>query len=359
MSAGPHAWSTDPASNGTIDTRAQFPVGMNANALDNSLRGLMASVALARDDNLGASLTATLPTGNTTNGYVLSTGQGLIDPSSTVGGAAARITHPFSLRVNFAVAPTGMATNPLKLALDGAAAATVTRADGSALVDGDIVTGKSYPIVGYAFTNGVLTQIRVISILPSEVNALADARVNAALPAIIASIGSPVQKTGDTMSGNLSITGAFPSLSLVYPGVLNGGWQIQPDARLSWRNFTSGAEYFSVGANGAVSTAQLGDLNTRIESRASAYAVQQAQAYTNNCVQSARWVYAGQKLCWENPGTGGFISPFGGQAMSCDYWTSAFVTADGQNLNAPFAYRYRNLQIYVPNQGWVTVGAAS
>ncbi|WP_305547430.1 hypothetical protein [Methylobacterium sp. NEAU K] len=95
----------------------------------------------------------------------------------------------------------------------------------------------------------------------------------------------------------------------------------------------------------------LSAIYARIESRAAAYA--------NNCVQGMRWVYAGSISCIQAPGQGGFTSPFGGQAMSCDYWSWAFYTADGQYGAAPFAYRYRNLQVYIPNQGWVTVGAAS
>lgn len=82
-------------------------------------------------------------------------------------------------------------------------------------------------------------------------------------------------------------------------------------------------------------------------------------AYTNNCVQGMRWVEAGSIGCLAGPGQGHFTSPFGPQAMVCDYWTWAFTTADGQYGAAPFGLNYRNLQMYIPNQGWVTVGAAS
>lgn len=100
------------------------------------------------------------------------------------------------------------------------------------------------------------------------------------------------------------------------------------------------------------------DLNAiyaRIEARAAAI----ADDRRNNSVVSLRWVFAGQKGCTDQPGTGGFISPFGGQAMSCDYWTLSFTSAEGIYTGAPFAYRYRNLQMLIPNQGWVTVGAVS
>jgi hypothetical protein len=345
-----HQWSTTPLNNQTADSRAQWQEGQPASSLNNSARGLMATAAFWRDDNLGVSLTAVAGSSNV---YSLTTGQGLIDPA-TVSSTPA-ITHAFSLRVTFATTPTGIATNPLKLAIDGAAAATVTRADGSALVDGDITAGKSYPIVGYAFSGGALSQIRVISILPSEVNALADARVNAALPAIIASIGSPVQKTGDTMTGRLnfaptatnslySYTAQFSNANAAF-AVRNG------NGRLQIIDDAGAVEYFSVGTDGTLSTRQLGDLNSRIESRGSAWAdnaVNRANGYTNGFVSSIRWVFVGDQNVAAHFGSGTF-EDFGGSAVT---GRSTSLTFRQEDIIIT-SLRWRQLQIYIPNAGWV------
>lgn len=114
-------------------------------------------------------------------------------------------------------------------------------------------------------------------------------------------------------------------------------------------------EYFSFGTDGSISTRQFGDLNNRIESRAAAF----ADDRKNSCVTSGRWVYAGDKGYNDQPGTGGFISPFGGHTMHCDYWSWRFSVADGQVGSAPFAQRFRAFQVYIASQGWVTCGAAS
>lgn len=164
-----HQWSTTPINNQTADPRANWQEGQAASSLNNSARGMMASAALWRDDNLGLALQAVQ---GANNSYTITTGQGLIDPTSIAAGGTPRISHSFSLRVAFPNAPTGMAANPPKLAIDGAAAATLTRADGTPLVDGDIVTTKSYLIIGSTFTGGALTGIVVASLLPSDIAAL-------------------------------------------------------------------------------------------------------------------------------------------------------------------------------------------
>lgn len=93
----------------------------------------------------------------------------------------------------------------------------------------------------------------------------------------------------------------------------------------------------------------------RIESRGQVY----ADSAVNRSVTSGRWVFAGQKSCFEQPGTGGFISPFGGHTMHCDYWTFQFLDANGVVQCAPYAFRFRLFQVYITNQGWVTCGAVS
>lgn len=96
-------------------------------------------------------------------------------------------------------------------------------------------------------------------------------------------------------------------------------------------------------------------INARIESRAAAY----ADDRKNNSVTGGRWVLVGAKSVFDQPGTGGFISPFGGHTMHCDYWSYQFLDANGIVQCAPFAFRFRAFQVYIAAQGWVTCGAAS
>lgn len=262
-----HQWSTTPINNQSADARAYLVEGSTpVSGINNAIRGAMATAALWRDDNLGVSLVAA---GGAGNAYTVSTGQGLIDPTTQVGGATPAITHPFSLRITFSAAPTGMATNPLKIAIDGAAAATVTKADGSALVDGDVKVGKSYEIVGTTFSAGALTQIRLLGTVPSD----------------YASAASSAQAT----------------------------------------------------ANAALAAAQ------------------DAQ---NNRISSMRFIYAGtQGNDVGSSNSPSFPSTYGGYAVVVDRWTAPAPNQAGGNAIVNLLYRY--LQMYIPSQGWVTVGAAS
>jgi microcystin-dependent protein len=163
-----HQWSTTPLNNQTADSRAQWQEGQPASSLNNSARGLMATVAFWRDDNLGI-LLATL---GANNAYSVTTGQGLIDPASTAGGGTAKISHPFSLRVVLPAMNTAVATTAPTIAIDGAAAVPLKRRDGSALQDGDL-TGVPVEILGDTVTSGAITRVRILDVLPSEIKALA------------------------------------------------------------------------------------------------------------------------------------------------------------------------------------------
>ena len=150
-------------------------------------------------------------------------------------------------------------------------------------------------------------------------------------------------------SGNLRLGQGQGGSATVWR-VISGG-----DGRLYIQNNDGSGTPLSIGPGGDLVTGQLGDLNSRIETRGQAW----GQWAVNQCVISGRWVIAGQKGYNDQPGTGGFISPFGGHTMNCDYWSWRFATADGQTGSAPFAGRWRAFQILINNQGWVTCGAAS
>lgn len=350
--SGPHHWSETAANNGSSDPNADLRPGRPANTVLGAIRGLMKTVALARDDDLGG-LVATLGANNRLS---VSTNEGLIDINTGINGVPAAITKPFTIAVTFSAAPTGVTTTPPHLVVDGFDCGPILHADGSALADGDLTTGRIFHVLGdmATSTDTKVTRVRCLEISPNEIAALARA---AALP-LIAALGSPVQKAGDTMSGDLTLKGAVnsasPGIQWIFDGI--GAWRSRVTQANRWQ-LCDGAEtqeFLSVGLDGSVSTKQFGDLNARIEARAAAWATQQAQAAASGCVQSMRYVLAGDLYnVWNDDA--GFHSPFGGYGCIVDRTTFD----PGNGIIVIGALRWRYLQMYVPNQGWVTVTAGS
>ncbi|MGY6283606.1 hypothetical protein ACXIT0_11970 [Methylorubrum extorquens] len=81
-----------------------------------------------------------------------------------------------------------------------------------------------------------------------------------------------VAKTGDTMSGNLTIAKPNPGISLLYGGVYHGLLWVGNDAVFRYSNGDGAGDKFRVGPGGDIWCAQLGDINSRIEDRARAWA---------------------------------------------------------------------------------------
>ncbi len=102
--------------------------------------------------------------------------------------------------------------------------------------------------------------------------------VDAKVAALNSAIGSkqnaldyaPVNRAGDMMTGPLEIKND-PTLWLHRPNVKRARWVIDANGSLLWQD-QGGQNHFWIGGDGSVWTQQLGDLNTRIEQRAGAYA---------------------------------------------------------------------------------------
>ncbi|WP_345820094.1 hypothetical protein ABC766_29315 [Methylobacterium fujisawaense] len=354
----PHHWSETPANNGSSDPNADLRPGRPASTVLGAIRGLMATAALARDDNAGL-LIASLGANNV---YAVTTNEGMIDPQTGVNGIPVSITKPFTLAITFGAVPGApLATTPARLVVDGFDCGPILRSDGSALTDGDIATGRVYRVLGdmAAATDTKVTRVRSLAMSPNEVTALAQAAIAAAVPALIATaVTGRVAKTGDAMSGKLTINGApleigggpSPYLDLVYGNVLRARQIIDASGNWILRNGDNGDNFIYVSPAGAIWTKQFGDLNSRIEARAASF----ADDRRNNSVVSMRFVYAGDLYnSWMIDAQ--FHSPFGGYGCIVDRTT--FYENDGTwNIGL---FRWRYLQMLIPYQGWVTVGAAS
>ena len=81
-----------------------------------------------------------------------------------------------------------------------------------------------------------------------------------------------VSRNGDDIPGNLQITRNYPQFMFHYPNVRIVGWQLREDGNLWLYDQSAGNHPHSFRPGGVYWNSQIGDLNTRIEDRASAYA---------------------------------------------------------------------------------------
>jgi hypothetical protein len=235
-----HQWSTTPLNNQTADARAQFPEGQPIPTLNNGARGMMATAALWRDDNLGAVLLATLGQNNV---YTVSTGQGLIDSKTQGTGLTANITHPYSLNLAFDTALSGSVANPPKLVVDGAPSVPLLRSDGSVLRDGDIQTGRPYALLGDFAVPGTDTAVTRVRIMASVRSTIADLARAAGIGRRNRILDPGFQQS--TLNGTnalplVSGTPAWPSDGVSVDFVGGGGATVQKFAGQT----VSGAEFF-------------------------------------------------------------------------------------------------------------------
>ena len=241
----PHRWRRAPADNQSADPNADLRKNRSANTVLGAIRGLMATAAASRDDNTGL-LVASL---GANNAYSVSTNEGLVDPATQVNGLTPAITTPFLLRLGFDTALTGVAANAPTLKVDQAVAVPILRRDGSALVDGDLVTGRTYLALGdmAVGTDTTVTRVRILEALPSD--------TAAAIAAAQASVGFR----------NRLINGAFRLNQRLVQGTVNLAAGAYGHDR--WKAGANGCRYtFQASASGDVQiTILLGSLTQVIE----------------------------------------------------------------------------------------------
>lgn len=155
---------------------------------------------------------------------------------------------------------------------------------------------------------------------------------------IVADKNARVAKAGDTMTGDLLISKAYAATILLWGNVIRAGWMLDSDGSVVWRNFDSGAVYLRIRTSGAVETAQIGDLNSRIEQRAADFANDRASRIT------ARMSFAGDVSMDKRD----LYEPWGG----------AVVTGYAGNNGVGYCtnLRFRYLQMRGIDNNWYTVG---
>jgi hypothetical protein len=171
--------------------------------------------------------------------------------------------------------------------------------------------------------------------------------------------GDRVAKTGDTMTGPLYIDYNYPQLQLTnrdangFPyidfchapyGHSDYTYRLKHNSSDNsiYFDYVGNGTRFAIRSDGSIWCAQLGDINTRIENRAAAY----ADDRKNGVVNAVRWAYAGDlDISWN--GNAGYSEPYSGAAVTGGKADNSYGT---WNLTGR---RFRTLQILVPNQGWI------
>lgn len=153
-------------------------------------------------------------------------------------------------------------------------------------------------------------------------------------------LGAKANVNGQWFSGDLAINKANPILTFYWAGVYNGQWWMDGSGNMHWRNGSSGQSHFYITPGGGVWTQQLGDLNSRIEDRAYAWAEakkNEANTQSNDRVHRVRMVGLGE------------VGVDGGGGNS-DF-QPAVVTGGRGTAYGFSVLRYRTLQQHIPSQG--------
>ena len=129
--AGVPTWSTTAASNGTADPAVNFAEGQAPSSVNDSARGLMASVAKWRDDLSGS--TSGLTTGGTSTAYTVST-NATFDTAAHMSGMI------------FTIIPHATNGTSPTLAVDGLTARALNFSTGVAVSPGSLQLGTPYPV---------------------------------------------------------------------------------------------------------------------------------------------------------------------------------------------------------------------
>lgn len=179
------------------------------------------------------------------------------------------------------------------------------------------------------------------------------AQIAAAAAAGTAALNAAVKKTGDTMTGELRLSRDQPTLNFTSPGQRAVFQWLTNDGYFRWRVEGANDDMFRVGPGGDMWCASLGDINTRIESRAGAYAENaraSASSEANYRYHAARWVYAGDINNGWNINNG-YQEPYAGAAVTGRY---SYADPVANGAWSWFGGRWRYLQLYANTQGWVT-----
>lgn len=185
MATGVASWSKTAATNSTADSAVNWAEGQAPSSVNDSARGMMASVAKWRDD-----ISGTITTAGTSTAYTIATtNQGFASAAAMSGALICFIPHTTS-----GASPT--------LAVDGLTARAINSATGVAVATGALVVGTPH----------VVTYIHATTefILQGYINTFGNLVATGTLNVTGASTLAAVSGTTGTFSGAVSgTTGTF------------------------------------------------------------------------------------------------------------------------------------------------------
>lgn len=149
-------------------------------------------------------------------------------------------------------------------------------------------------------------------------------------------------KTGDTMTGPITHSYAYPQINFYWAGVKHTRWIMDAGGNMLLQD-GGGQNHFYVSPGGAVWTQQVGDLGTHINNRAWAYANDaevRGQNYTNSSVGAIDYVHRVRFVGYGESGDAGWVTDAPNVVTDCHMNMSGFVSR-----------RWRTLQYHLPRHG--------
>ena len=190
MATGVASWSQTAATNSTADSAVNWAEGQAPSSVNDSGRGMMASVAKWRDD-----ISGTITTGGTSTAYTATTNQSFATAAAMSGALLCIIPHATS-----GATPT--------LAVDGLTARQINQSTGVAVATGALIVGTPY-LVTYIHASTEFILVGRSSVF-TTLSATGNATVGGTLGVTGATtLSSTLGVTGAaTLSSTLAVTGA-------------------------------------------------------------------------------------------------------------------------------------------------------
>lgn len=156
--------------------------------------------------------------------------------------------------------------------------------------------------------------------------------------AVDTALNLKVNKTGDTLTGNLTLEKTYPLMQYSNGG--NKWWTYYDTGDASFKFSYNEGVRFQVSADGHLWCAAFGNVHDRIEQRALAWA--------NDRVVNlnSRWVSRGERWMWQIGTGGSYEAPAGAALTGIKYITN---TQGGIDM-----VYFRYFQLFDPVRGWIT-----
>jgi len=193
LATGVTSWSQTAATNATADSNVNWAEGQAPSTVNDSARGVMASVAKYRDDNNGS-----LTTGGTSTAFTITTNQGF-----------ASLTALDKQELTFTMNATSGATPTL--AVDGLTAKPIRLATGATLATGALLSGSTYTVTYYNTAGEFLIKNQISLATNSLLGNVSGSTANATP----VTIGTGLVVSGTTLTAPATPpAGSFRNLSI-------------------------------------------------------------------------------------------------------------------------------------------------